>query len=108
MIGIMVTVLGLPIPTVGFLAESFVIGACNTILGLVWVNTLQERVPRHLLGRVTSIDYLGSYILLPLGYAAGGWAIELAGPATVFIVGGVIETLLIALGLLHPEIRALD
>jgi hypothetical protein len=30
------------------------------------------------------------------------------GPVLIFIVGGILQTGLIGLGLLHPEIRALD
>ncbi len=107
-IGILVLVIGLPIPVQAILVASFLIGACNTVVGLVWVNTLQELVPQHLLGRVTSVDYLGSYILLPLGFAVGGWAARLLGPAPVFVIGGALQTVLVALGFLHPEIRALD
>lgn len=108
LIGVLVMAIGLPITIPGILIASFVIGACNTILGLVWVNTLQELVPRQLLGRVTSVDYLGSSILEPVGYAFGGWATAAVGPSLVFILGGALHTVLIALGLLHPKIRNLD
>lgn len=107
-IGLMVVLIGLPVPRAVILAAAFVIGACNSALGLIWVNTLQECVPQHLLGRVTSIDYLGSYLLLPLGYAFGGWAAEQVGTPLVFITGGVVQTGLICLGLLHPQVRSLD
>lgn len=107
-IGLLVLVMGLPIPVQGILGASFVIGACNTVLGLVWVNTLQELVPQHLLGRVTSVDYLGSYVFLPVGFAIGGWAAKLLGPAPVFVIGGALQTVLVALGLLHPKVRSLD
>lgn len=106
--GVMVMLIGLPIPIPGILVASFMIGVCNTILGLAWVNSLQEHVPGHLLGRVTSVDYLGSFILLPLGYAVGGWASERVGPALVFVIGGALQTALIALGLLHPKVRSFD
>lgn len=108
LIGVLVMGIGLPITIPGILIASFVIGACNTILGLVWVNTLQEFVPRQLLGRVTSVDYLGSSVLEPVGYAFGGWATAALGPSLVFILGGALHTVLIALGLLHPKIRDLD
>jgi MFS family permease len=107
-VGLMVVFIGLPLQAPQMLAAALVMGACNSILGLVWVNTLQERVPAHLLGRVTSVDYLGSFILLPVGYAFGGWASEQIGPATVFIIGGALQVLLVALGLLHKDIRTLD
>lgn len=108
LIGVMVILIGLPIPIPAILLASLVIGANNTILGLVWTNTLQEFVPRHLLGRVTSVDYLGSFILLPVGYGVGGWAAQLIGAPLVFVFGGLAQSLLIALGLLHPKIRSLD
>lgn len=105
---LMVIVIGLPVPVVGLLLAGFIIGAGGSVLGLAWSNTLQERVPAHLLGRVSSVDYLGSYILLPLGYAIGGWGAEKLGAPLVFVIGGVVQTLLIALGLFHKEVRSLD
>jgi hypothetical protein len=87
---------------------ALIIGGANTLLGLIWVNTLQELVPRDLQGRVYSIDYLGSSIMEPAGYAIGGWATQLLGPVLVFVVGGMLQTGLIGLGLLHPKIRRLD
>jgi DHA3 family tetracycline resistance protein-like MFS transporter len=107
-IGVLVLLMGLPIPVQGILVASFLIGACSTVIGLVWVNTLQELVPQHLLGRVTSVDYLGSYVLLPVGFAIGGWAARLLGPAPVFVIGGALQTVLVALGLVHPQVRSLD
>jgi hypothetical protein len=71
-------------------------------------NMLQERIPRELQGRVSSVDYLGSSLLAPVGYAVGGWATELLGPVLIFIVGGILQTGLIGLGLLHPKVRTLD
>lgn len=108
LIGVFVIIIGLPVAIPVVLAASLLIGACNAILGLVWENTLQECVPRRLLGRVTSVDYLGSGILEPVGYAAGGWATAALGPSLVFVVGGALQTALIGLGLLHPKIRSLD
>ena len=108
LIGIMVMVIGLPVPIFVILLVAIVIGACNTTLSLMWVNTLQEYVPSEFMGRVTSVDYLGSYLLLPVGYVLGGWAAEQFGAPVVFIVGGALQTLLVASGLLHPRIRALD
>jgi hypothetical protein len=54
------------------------------------------------------VDFLGSSLLAPVGYALGGWATAMLGPVLIFIVGGILQTGLIGLGLLHPEIRALD
>ncbi len=108
LIGLLVLAVGLPIGIPGILIAALLIGLCNTIVGLVWTNSLQELVPQRLLGRVTSMDYLGSLLLLPIGFAWGAWGTSIAGPSSVFIIGGALMAGLVALGLLHPEVRALD
>jgi Transmembrane secretion effector len=108
-IGMAVVVMGLvPSGVLVFLAAAAVIGAANTILGLLWVMTVQEDVPRHLQGRVSSIDFLGSRLLEPVGLSLGGWATDWQGAAPVFILGGCLHISLVALGLLHPQVRRTD
>ncbi|MEP7357637.1 MAG: MFS transporter, partial [Anaerolineales bacterium] len=75
---------------------------------LVWVNLLQERVPPDKLGRVSSIDLLGSYVLIPVGFVVGGWATDRFGAPLVFLLGGGITVGVALLALLHPAIRQLD
>ena len=104
----MALALGLPISPIGVGAAMFVFGAAGATLGLVWTNTLQELVPSERLGRVASIDALGSYALLPAGYALAGFAADRVGPAPVFVAGGAISAGIIGLGLLHRGIRGLD
>jgi DHA3 family tetracycline resistance protein-like MFS transporter len=82
--------------------------ASLNVFNLIWINTLQELVPHELLGRVSSIDFLGSFVLLPVGYGLAGWAIDLLGAPEVFIIGGTLTVLLSLLGLMHPAIRNLD
>ena len=89
-------------------AGMFIIGLCAAVFGLVWTNTLQEMVPRASLGRVTSIDALGSFVLLPLGFGLAGWATDRLGPPWVFILSGAITTVLALAACLHPAIRNLD
>ena len=79
-----------------------------SIFSLIWTNTLQEMVPHELLGRVYSIDALGSWVLLPVGFAIAGWATDLVGAPTVFLVGGFGTIALTLIGLSHPAIRNLD
>ncbi len=101
-------VYGLPVPLGVILAAALVEGATTIIFGLIWLNSLQELVPGNLLGRVSSIDNLGSYVLLPVGYALAGVLTDKIGPAWVFIVGGIATACLAGIGLLHPAIRGLD
>ena len=96
----------LPIPVL--IASMFLFGLVSSIFALIWANTLQEMVPGPLLGRVFSIDALGSFVLLPIGFALSGWLTELVGAPAVFLMGGIGTILLTGLGLLHPAIRRLD
>jgi DHA3 family tetracycline resistance protein-like MFS transporter len=106
--GLSTLMLGLPVPLPAVAGVILVNGAAVTVFGLIWTNTLQEIVPRALLGRVASIDMLGSFALLPIGYGIAGWATDLLGPALVFITGGALTCLLVLIGLAHPGIRNLD
>ncbi|HZO70959.1 MAG TPA: MFS transporter [Ktedonobacteraceae bacterium] len=101
-------VMGLPLPVVGVSVAFFIQGASFSILGLAWVNSLQEFVPADLLGRVSSIDYLVSFALSPIGYGMAGIAADRLGAPSVFIIGGAIAASVIALGLLRRDIRAVD
>lgn len=98
--------LALPLPFV--LMAALLWGGSLAAFNLIWTNTMQELVPRDLLGRVSSIDGLGSFALLPIGYGVAGWATDLVGAGPVLIVGGALTAMLAALGLLHPAIRGLD
>ncbi|MHB8597790.1 MAG: MFS transporter [Ktedonobacteraceae bacterium] len=105
---LMLLAMGLPIGVVGVSVAFFIQGAALTSLGLAWMNTLQEFVPSDLLGRVVSIDLLVSTGLLPIGYGLAGIAADRLGVSLVFVLGGAVAALVIALGLLHPAIRAVD
>jgi MFS family permease len=99
---------GLPITLVGVMIAAFIAGASESFFGLIWTNTLQELVPREMLGRVSSIDMLGSFVLIPVGFALAGWATDAVGAPIVFLVGGAWCLALFVLSLLHPAIRGLD
>lgn len=65
-------------------------------------------MPRDLLGRVNSIDMLGSAALEPVGFAAAGFAADRIGASPVFVLGGALSAGIIAVALLHPAVRHLD
>jgi MFS transporter, DHA3 family, tetracycline resistance protein len=96
----------LPIPIL--IASMFVSGMSTSVFALIWTHTLQEMVPGQMLGRVYSIDALGSFVLLPIGFSLSGWATDRFGAPTVFLIGGLSTIVLVLLGLLHPAIRKLD
>lgn len=106
--GLGLAVIGLPLPLVVLVAAALLNGAALEIFGLIWTNTLQELVPHDKLGRVSSIDALGSFALLPIGFAAAGWAVEQWSASAVLVAGGLSTALLCAAGLAVPAIRKLD
>jgi hypothetical protein len=61
---------------------------------LVWVTMLQRLVPRELLGRVKSLDWLLSIGLGPLGFALCGPAAAWLGVDAVLVIAGVATGLL--------------
>jgi DHA3 family tetracycline resistance protein-like MFS transporter len=106
--GILLLFFGFKFPIPVLIGSMFVYGFSYSVFGLIWNNTLQEMVPHEMLGRVYSIDALGSFIFLPIGFALAGWATDLVGAPTVFLVGGFSTIALALLGLSHPAIRNLD
>jgi MFS family permease len=103
-----VAALGLPIGIPGAIVAAAIIGASGASVGLTWTNTLQDLVPADRLGRVASIDAMGSSALEPIGFVTAGAAADAFGPATVFLGGGLMSAAIIALALTQRSIRQLD
>ncbi|QQZ08660.1 MFS transporter [Heyndrickxia vini] len=94
------------IPFIMFLM--FLNGACNMFFGLIWETSLQELVPEEKFGRVASLDMLGSFALLPVGYLLTGWAAEGIGEITTLLTFSSIIVLIAVLVLFHKRIRAFN
>ncbi len=96
-------------PSLPFLvAAALVYGVGFSTANLVWTNMVQEMIPADKLGRVTSLDALGSFVFLPVGFAVAGVLAERIGAANVFRLGGGLAALLGIGILLVPSIRRLD
>lgn len=106
--GVLLLLFGLKLPIPILIGAMFAFGFFFNVFGLVWNNTLQEMVPHDKLGRVYAIDSLGSWVLLPVGFALAGWATDQFGAPIVFLIGGAGTILMILLGLTHPAVRNLD
>ena len=105
-VGLGVFGFGLPLPLLVFAA--LMNGAALEIDSLIWTNLMQEMVPPEKMGRVSSVDALGSFVLLPIGFALTGWLVDKVGVSTVFIAAGCVTAVISLLPLLHPVIRKLD
>lgn len=110
--GLALVIFGIPmpqaiVPIVSILA-GFLLGCSIGFFSIIWITVIQERVPEEMLGRVNSIDLLGSLGLLSIGYAIVGVLVDYLGPAQVFIMSGLLITVLAILALRVRDIRNLD
>ena len=106
--GFLLLLFGFQFPIPVLVVAMFFYGVGFNIFALVWTNTLQEMVPNDKLGRVYAFDSLGSWVLLPIGFALAGWATDRFGAPMVFIIGGCGTILMTLIGLVHPAVRNLD
>jgi len=106
--GFLLLLFGLKSPIPILVMAMFIYGVCFNVFALVWTSTLQEMVPNDKLGRVYAFDSLGSWVLLPVGFALAGWATDAVGAPIVFIIGGCGTILMALIGLSHPAVRNMD
>jgi len=62
-------------------------------------------VPRRLLGRVSSVDWLVSIGLVPLSYALTGPAAEIFGAGETMVLGALVGAALTIILLFVPGVR---
>jgi DHA3 family tetracycline resistance protein-like MFS transporter len=105
---IMLGLYGFHMPLWILIIAALVNGVALQFGALAWTHLLQEKIPNEQLGRVSSIDAMGSMSLMPVGMALAGWATGTFGSALVFIVGGALTALVGITAILHPAIRKLD
>ena len=79
--------LSIPAPVFAIAIAAAVAFAAMSLGGAVWFTALQERIPPHARSRVSSYDWIGSLIFMPIGLA-------LVGPVSDAV--GVRATLLVA------------
>jgi DHA3 family tetracycline resistance protein-like MFS transporter len=90
------------------LVLSAVSAALFELGSVIWYTLLQQLVPRDLLGRVSSLDWLVSIGLVPLSFALTGPIAGIIGPESTLVIGGVIGalamiSLLFVRGVRDPE-----
>jgi len=90
------------------LTNGVIVGAGLGVFEIIWATTMQQLVPADKLGRVSSVDWLGSLFLQPIGLAVVGALTDAIGPAWVFVAGGSFSLALTLLGLATRGIRELD
>ncbi|MEV5072160.1 MFS transporter [Microbacterium sp. LMI12-1-1.1] len=91
----------LPFAIVGITHDYWVMALCLFLVGfgfsygnVIWGTLLQRRVPRRMLGRVSSLDFFVSLALMPLSMALAGPLAEVVPIEAIFIAAGVIPLVL--------------
>jgi MFS family permease len=90
-----------PIAVVGLTTSLWMMAAALFVAGftggaamVIWGTLLQRRVPPHLLGRVSSLDFFVSLALMPVSMAVAGPAGEWLGLPLTFAIAGLVPVLL--------------
>jgi len=87
------------------LVIAFVLGGIGIGFFNVWWETvLAERIPPHLLSRVSAYDWMGSTALLPVGLVLAGPLAEAFGTVEVVVAGAVLASLGEAAALCTPSV----
>ena len=84
---------------------AFVSESCITALIVIWFTLLQRLVPAHLLGRVSSLDWLISIGGVPLSFAVVGPAAAAFGVDATLIGAGVIGAAITIAFMFYPGAR---
>ncbi len=97
--------LAFPVPReliyLAYFAAGFSIGPWEAF----WATQVQREVPAEYQGRVFSIDYMGTFALLPLGMALAGPLVNVFGQRELLIGVAVFHLLICAVVLLVPGVK---
>jgi predicted MFS family arabinose efflux permease len=100
-------IFALGLPVAALLVIFTITGTCVALFGIWWETALAERVPPHLLSRVTAYDWMGSLALLPLGYVLAGPLGERLGATEVVVGGSTLALISLTSALAVREVRSL-
>jgi predicted MFS family arabinose efflux permease len=87
------------------LVISFVLQASFMLGQVIWTTMLQQLVPRALLGRISSLDWLMSIGLVPISYALTGPVSGALGPDVTLIAAGLLGAVFMGGLLFVPGVR---
>jgi MFS family permease len=97
-----------PEPLVVVVVAAFASGYLVEIFGVLWVTTYQQEIPHDKLSRLSAYDAIGSWALMPVGYAVAGPVGSAVGTRASFVGGAVIVVVATALVFLCRDVRVLE
>jgi MFS family permease len=83
-------------------------GFCLGFANGIWETVLMELVPERLLSRVISLDYFGTFGLMPIGLAIWAALANIAPPGPMIASGALASAVLTALVLTRPWLREVE
>lgn len=102
----------LPLAVIGFtgrlwvmVVAVFVVGYTSGLATVIWGTLLQRRVPPHMLGRVSSLDFFVSLALMPVSMAVAGPVGERLGLPLTFLIAGVVPVGLAVIAIVGWRLR---
>ena len=96
-----------PLPLVGLIALAAVAGIGSETFGILWDTTMQQEIPQEKLSRVYSYDALGSFVLIPLGFAVAGPAADAFGTRPTILGAAAISLTATLAVLLVRDVRTI-
>ncbi len=75
-LGLLPMTLSVPLSVLWIALSALVAGIAIEIFSVIWMTTLQRKIPAHLLSRVSAYDHIGSISLAPLGIVVAGFLFE--------------------------------
>ncbi|GAB4070090.1 tetracycline efflux MFS transporter Tet(V) [Angustibacter speluncae] len=87
-------------------AAAFVVGAGFQVGTVIWGTLLQRRVPPHLLGRVSSLDFFVSLAFMPVSMALAGPVSTAIGLQATFLVAGLVPPVIAVVAILWARLPA--
>jgi MFS family permease len=98
----------IPAPLAVIVVAQLVAGWSIGLYLPIWDTLLQERVPAHVLSRVSAYDWMGSIVFMPLGLAAAGPVAAAIGIRATLICGAVWCAITVLAMCSLREIRTLE
>lgn len=102
----------LPFAVIGVTDQYWLMLVCGALIGfgfsygnVIWGTLLQRRVPRHMLGRISSLDFFVSLALMPVSMAVAGPLGEVVPLPAIFLAAGVLPMVFGAIALIAAGMR---
>ncbi|ALL79835.1 MFS transporter (plasmid) [Pseudonocardia sp. EC080610-09] len=85
---------------------AFILGVLFASPMVIWGTVLQRRVPPHLLGRVSSLDFFVTNSFMPVSMALAGPASQAVGLHMTFLIAGLVPVLVAAIAIVVARLPA--